>query len=465
MGCKQSRSQRACAALKEPTSGNFKMEPDSDSLTVIVVHYNPCQYKRRAVLVNDCISRLCDKKGQLCHKARTSRSTRVVPKLHIVAVELTYGDQDPDIVPREEVDLIRRSVAVRDVMWSKEQLINLAIKRLPAHCKYISWMDSDIAFIDDEWVESTIGVLSTHPKSFAQLWATCDMLGPDGNPQLRVTSFAQQYTIGKTYQDVANKHKEYWHPGFVWAATREALECTNGLIAQTLGSADRHMAMAFLNRAAETVPKGLHASYRTQVLNWEQLVQLCGIELVVVPLKICHFFHGSMKHRQYMERWDILKVCKFDLLEHLQHDPDQDLYVWSDSCPYLLVQMVSDYFQQRQEDSDETDDADAVDEIVNSVYDAAVIAGDVISAGSFQQGQGDENEVDVVHDIPIAVLPLHDLIESAGAYLAHVLPTETLENGEQTSAAIDPANSCAPTLPSGNEVVTTAYASAFTGYA
>jgi len=350
MGCKQST----------PTAAEHKISRVDARLTVIIVHYNPQHYKRRAQLVNECLQRLTRTKARLS-SPRT---------LEIVAVELTYGHHKPEILPVDDVRIIRRNVPERQVMWSKEQLINLAIRSLPQDDEYIAWIDSDIGFTDDSWVSKAILALSRHPLAFGQLWTTCDMLGPDGRRQegMTMTSFAQQRAAGKTYVSTSNRQvDEYWHPGFAWIATRRALEATGGLIDRTLGSADRHMAMSFLGRAAETVPENVHTSYKKQVLEWQQKVNEHGIEFIVVPVHIQHFWHGPMRRRLYMERWDVLAKHKYDPYRYLQWNPGDSLYYWSEECPDELMEDVMDYFEHRQEDSHDHLEDYLVEEISRGV--------------------------------------------------------------------------------------------------
>jgi hypothetical protein len=75
--------------------------------------------------------------------------------------------------------------------------------------------------------------------------------------------------------------------------------------------------------------------------------------LVHVPCHLQHFWHGPMRRRRYMERWEILKKHRFDPSIHLrQHS--SGLYLWSTShCPPGLIHEVAEYFDQRLEDSDD----------------------------------------------------------------------------------------------------------------
>lgn len=324
-------------------------------LTVIVVHYNPQQFKRRAFLMNECLKRLSETQRRIAASSDF--------RLNIVAVELLYKDKikarKSEITLRVPgVRVIRRTVDSQEVMWSKEQLINLAIRTLPDEDeKYVAWIDSDIAFHDDSWVSSAITTLSQHPLAFGQLWSTCDMLGPnDEKTEMTVTSFAQQKANGRSYISCSNRQvDDYWHPGFAWCATMSALRKTEYLIDKTLGSADRHMAMSFLGRARETVPDNVHANYLEQVMKWQDRVLKNNIQLVGIQARIKHYWHGPLHRRKYMGRWNILARHKFDPNKHLKLDQDRELYIWDESCPEELQTEIDDYFLERQEDSAEED--------------------------------------------------------------------------------------------------------------
>ena len=338
-----------------------------ESVTAIVVHFNPSNYARRAVLVNECIQRLVETQLRLSDPPNTDPSGPPPMSkvgLDITVVELCYGSNEPQIDPNNypTVKTICCRCDSKHKMWSKEQLVNIALddQYLSPEAKYVAWIDSDIAFTDDSWVTDVATSLSKHEFAFGQIWSTCEMLGPEENsyePKVMVSSFSAQHAAGKSYTARNNADREYWHPGFAWMATVSAVRATQGLIAQTLGSADRHMAMSFLGSVIETVPDGLSEGYLDQVLTWQEYVKEHKIQLVHVPCHIQHFWHGPMQQRKYMERFDILKKHQFDPRIHLRLHYS-GLYLWTESCPQELIQDVATYFNERQEDSTRTcDDA------------------------------------------------------------------------------------------------------------
>lgn len=288
--------------------------------------------------------------------------------LRIVTVEAVFDDDPTEIVEGQYAGttyITKRLPRRKGVLWCKEQLINIGWRQLPAHYDKICWIDADIEFVqsssDDNvpWPEAVYTLLDAHPMAIGQMWDRCELMGPDdATVQRTVTSFAKQYVDGKNYTERSNSHADYWHLGFAWMATRKALEATGGLITRTLGSADRHMAMSFLKRSKETMPNKIHKNYKKRVKEWEKSIELNEIEFLVCPWLLRHYWHGSLAHRRYEERWSILLDYDFDPVFHIREEDGME--VWSDECPPGLNEAVEQYFADRQEDSTQVEPADIV---------------------------------------------------------------------------------------------------------
>jgi len=362
MGCTSSAQRPphaaagATAALRRAPrqTGPLPAVPASaphDRITAVVVHWNPQRYRRRAQLFNACVERLAETKYRLARRGGPFG-------LNVIAVELVYGDLASELAldrVRHLVTVIERRVPERQVMWSKEQLVNLALRSLPADEEFAAWIDGDITFASDAWVEAAVRTLRASPTAFGQLWETCDMLGPKGQKLSAVTSFARQHAWGKTFRPRGNKDPEYWHPGFAWCATLRALRATDYLIDKTLGSADLHMAMALVGLVAQTVPDGVSAQYRSNIEQWQDRARAANLQMVLVPGRITHSWHGKLQNRQYMERWRVVVENNFDPSVDLVMDENLGLYLWSETVAQEMIDATSDYFLKRQEDSDELD--------------------------------------------------------------------------------------------------------------
>lgn len=316
-------------------------------LYVILPYSNPINFKRRSQLMNQTISHL------IAH-AEKLRKENPTYDLQVVVSELSYNNPPTSAAKRYKHPFnCLFSTTKYNILWSKENLVNLAIRNIIARdeeAEYFAWIDADILFDSPTWVIDTINLLTTTPNTFIQLFQTASLLDPTDTPYQTVTSFAHQYTLhGSTnYKSVSNSHPNYWHPGFAWASTKSTLLKLGGLIERTFGSADRHMAMCIIERGQESMPDGLTDGYRALIAEWEQRAK--GITLCCTPGNVRHKWHGDVANRQYMGRWEILKRWNFDPLQHLVLRSD-GLLVWARKVEKGFKKEVVRYFRQRDEDS------------------------------------------------------------------------------------------------------------------
>jgi hypothetical protein len=104
-------------------------DPRCASLWAITCYFNPVGYHRRL------------------ENYRIFRQRLKVP---LVAVELSFDKKfqlaswDADIL----VELCSTTV-----LWQKERLLNVALRSLPGVCDKVAWLDCDILFENEDWVE------------------------------------------------------------------------------------------------------------------------------------------------------------------------------------------------------------------------------------------------------------------------------------------------------------------------
>lgn len=200
-----------------------------------------------------------------------------------------------------------------DIMWYKEHLINKAICKLPKNWKYVAWIDADLTFLNKNWVQDTKLELATH--DVVQMWQKCVNLDENADIAKLDSSFAYMNTLGKPW---LKTHKYgFWHPGYAWACTKDAYTRMGGLIDfAILGSADHHMALAFIGKVDNSRPNNISDAYKQRLLEYQERVS--GMKLGYVQGTIVHHYHGDLKNRKYVERWEILTKNKYD--------PDHDIF-------------------------------------------------------------------------------------------------------------------------------------------
>jgi hypothetical protein len=73
------------------------------------------------------------------------------------------------------------------------------------------------------------------------------------------------------------------------------------------------------------------------------------LRLGYVPGVIRHYFHGSKKNRQYIERWQILIKHKFSPIQHLTYDSN-GIIIPTSEFSEEFKQEIMQYFKERKED-------------------------------------------------------------------------------------------------------------------
>ena len=263
----------------------------------------------------------------------------------LFTVELQQGDRSFQITESENP--MHLQLRTYEELWFKESMINLALSRLPKGWKYCAWIDADISFTNKNWAIETVQQLQHY--HIVQLFSHAIDLGPNGELVQTHNGFVWSYQSGKPWG--RGKGYSHFHPGYGWAATREALDLVGGLIDKSiLGAGDHHMACALIGKAEDSFPKGIESAYAKYILKWQARAERhLKRDIGYVNGTIYHHWHGKKKDRRYVDRWEILINNSFKPEDDLYRDT-QGLYILSDSN-IKLRDDIRQYFRSRLEDS------------------------------------------------------------------------------------------------------------------
>jgi len=104
---------------------NEKIE---DKLNVIMVHSNPCKFKSRKYLSEQFRDQM-----------------QKTPDVELYIVELAYDDVPFEVTDKNNKNHLQLRTSRKNILWSKENLINLGIKKLlPENYKCVAWIDLDL---------------------------------------------------------------------------------------------------------------------------------------------------------------------------------------------------------------------------------------------------------------------------------------------------------------------------------
>lgn len=298
----------------------------ADLLHVVTCIANPIRWKARLALF----------KKFAAHMVQSG--------VHLTVAECAYGERPFQCDGTPGVTHI--GVRAKTLLWVKENLLNLAIARLPPNWRYVAWIDADITFRRPDWAAETVHALQQY--DVVQPWSDCYDLGPNGEHLKTFRSFCRQYF---DRQPLGPGAYGFAHPGYAWAATRDALDGLGGLIeTAALGAGDHHMAQSLVGRARRSVPPGISEGYLRPLLQWQgRAEQAVRGNIGYVPGTIEHSWHGAKDKRGYVSRWSILVRHRFDPSADLRRNVC-GVYELAGNKPEL-ARDIDAYFRSRNEDA------------------------------------------------------------------------------------------------------------------
>ena len=174
-------------------------------------------------------------------------------------------------------------------------------------------------------------------------------MGPNSETLQVHTGFCYQYLNGETWRPAS--YGKFWFPGYAWACRKSAYNHMGGLMDfPILGSADHHMALAFIGMVEKSLNHKLNKNYKEMALIFQERCERhIKRNVGYVPGTVLHYYHGCKSQRFYKDRWKILIENDFDPLRDLKKDCN-DLWQLEDLKPKLRDD-VRRYFRMRNEDS------------------------------------------------------------------------------------------------------------------
>jgi hypothetical protein len=305
----------------------------ADGLWAITSYFNPMDYRSKRA------------------NYRVFREHLNVP---LVAVELAYR---PDFELREGDAEILVQLHGRDILWQKERLLNLALDALPTECRKVVWLDCDVVFENDEWVERTSKLLDrfvlvqpfSHLHGMPPGWrpghawpAETDMRR--SIPFVIESGMSAATALGNPNSQIRGA------PGYAWAAPLEILREHLFYDACIIGGGPLAMLRAGYGCFEDTVRlQSMNALQREHYLAWAKpFNEAVRARVSASECKLLHLWHGKSEHRRYHERNEEFRLFDFDPFIDIAID-ENGSWRWN-SDKQELHDFVRSYFASRRED-------------------------------------------------------------------------------------------------------------------
>lgn len=285
-----------------------------------------------------------------------------------VVVELAFGTTPFQLGEHEDIIQLRTN----DVMWHKEALLNIGIRRLlAAGTEKIAWLDGDIIFDDTDWAYHIARELDE--VNLCQVFSTVEIVGEDGStPEVGPSAIKYYKDTGKYFtqnprslRGLLRGHLRGGQSGFGWAARAEVFDKTLLYDRVIVGGGDKLILAASLtdNLADERLGALTHSTIRCELcghrnyseaysdsfLDWAKgWSEAVGAKVGYANLHISDMYHGKRSDRKYMTRRDLLYRHNYDPNSDISLD-DTGLLDWT-SEKSELHHDIEAYFLSRRED-------------------------------------------------------------------------------------------------------------------
>jgi hypothetical protein len=304
----------------------------ADRLHVVAARSNPKRFNNPDTIYKDWVEHMLDS------------------GVNLTVVEEQYGER-PFVASLPHVNHI--GVRGHTMLWTKENLLNIGIARLPHDWNYVATIDSDTFFRRKDWAAETVHALQLY--DVVQPWRDCYNLGPNGEHVQLHRSFASMWHERQPIMQGPGAKTEYpvafAHPGYAWAYKRSTVDYMGGLLDTcVLGAADHHMALAFIGRVKDSIHQGTTEGYKRPLYQFQERVMhhIRG-NMGYLPGTIEHQWHGKARDRKYIDRWDILVKHAFDPYTDLKRNSWGVLELVGNKPE--LRHDIDRYFESRNEDS------------------------------------------------------------------------------------------------------------------
>ena len=269
--------------------------------------------------------------------------------LRIVLCEGIYDEELPDYSDKIFKHL---KFKLKNILWVKENLINLAIKNLPHDAEFIAWSDRDICFLNPSWVEDTIEKLKVY--DIVQPWSEVIHLNSCYNlnyisKQKKNISFANKSVLSTKINHSNNESKISTGTGQIWAINKSFYQKIGKLnVTEIIGGADSIIANFCV----------INDPYYEKILNEKTTIKLKNswvlykekfkdIKYSYVDGLIIHYWHGDLQDRKYSERTDVLINLNYDPSEDISYD-ENGVLQFTEKGKRLEIP-IKEYFISRKE--------------------------------------------------------------------------------------------------------------------
>lgn len=241
------------------------------------------------------------------------------------------------------------------ILWQRERFWNIALNYVPDNCENVAWIDSDICFTNDEWIEK-LAIKLTY-KNLVHLFDF--VVDRDLNFTFESNNELSRKSVLSVFNGSNSQRSDYFgksgislnwgcSPGFAWAAKTNIMKKCLFPDFLILGSGDKALLSAAMS-LQETYVKALklNSHMTDKYLSWASLFskEING-EIGYLENTINHIVQGQYENRQYSNRYTLIMDESFEFDKFLKRSTS-DTWIWKHNNKFK--DRVHEYFQKRED--------------------------------------------------------------------------------------------------------------------
>lgn len=273
------------------------------------------------------------------------------PNLKIIICEGHYNSELPDYSNKVYKHF---KYKLKNILWVKENLINLAIKQLSPDAEYIAWSDRDIYFVDPNWVIKTIEALKSN--DIIQPWSEIIHTNLNNElllmPKLGYFNFCKRSAVlQRVIQNTSGVESDnLGSTGQIWAINKNFYNKIGKLNdIEIVGGADSNI-VNFCIFQDENYNYQIEGKTSPETLkNWQKYKEnFKDVKYGFLHGAIIHYWHGQLENRHYSIRHLILTEGQYNPEEDIEYDENGVLCLTEKGK--RLEEKIKEYFTSRSLD-------------------------------------------------------------------------------------------------------------------
>ncbi len=262
--------------------------------------------------------------------------------INFITIECASG-KSPFVVTKDNNEPSNIQIRSNNAFFQKENLINIALSKLPDDTKYVVFLDCDMKLMNKNWAQDTITALNQYRG--VQLFEEVIFIDENDQELDRKKSLAFRLSQSKDNENcVRIVEDSLLLAGYAWGFRYEVLRYTTGLIDfSPIGNNWRIMVHSLVQNAEGYVPGDLTLVFRESVELWQRKAELWLTNRIgCVPGRIKVPIFRLKQEEKIQDKWEILQGNVFDHLNDMYKD-NQGLYCLEKLKPILIKDLKEFY--------------------------------------------------------------------------------------------------------------------------